>query len=74
MTKTIPAQNIIVCDSCGKEGYETKYGCRLIIERVALDYQHSPAADGTVKRDLCGECTTKIVAAINKASGKDTLA
>lgn len=71
-TKQIPARSETTCDACGLTcskdlGNPARNVCegRLTLKRHALDMYGSPAADGTVKIDLCDACLGRIGNALN---------
>lgn len=70
--REIPAAFLFTCDGCGtEESMKSKsrptYWADLIIQQDAYDFQSCAVADGTVRRLLCGNCKTRIVAALNAA-------
>ena len=68
--RDIPARTVFKCDACGNEaelasGLRPHGWSKLVLYRDALDFQGTPVADGTIRRDLCDDCTIQTVNAIN---------
>lgn len=68
--REIPKTYKFVCDLCGQSVMQVNnsrpsYWSQLILKQDAYDFQGSAVADGTVVRDLCKDCTTRVTNAIN---------
>jgi uncharacterized cysteine cluster protein YcgN (CxxCxxCC family) len=70
-TKIIPQAIETYCDGCGAlchdqlgPGRRKQRGV-LALRRHALDFHDQPVASADVRADLCDECLTKIIRAIN---------
>lgn len=61
-----------ICDGCqtvktSLSKSRPKYWCDFHILRDAYDFQGCAVADASVKRTLCGDCSTAAAEAVNKA-------
>ncbi len=71
MIKKIPAETHVYCDGCGSKcgtgGKSRKAEETITVNCHVLDYQGSPAANGTRNFDLCDECADTINKILNSA-------
>lgn len=67
--KTIPAQTIKSCDSCGvtMDARNSRQEGGLVLKAHALDMYGSPCADATQKLDLCDSCLYTVTKAVDAA-------
>lgn len=66
-TKTIPAQTIKTCDSCGTvmTSKNSRQAGLLKLRLHVLDMQGSACADGSRELDLCDECLYHVTKSID---------
>ena len=66
-----PALHRYTCDGCSLVVEPTVHGrpkhwSELVIHRDLYDFQGMACADGTLRRDLCADCSNTVYEAINK--------
>lgn len=70
MKRTIPAQQEVICDACGRKCGPWPDASRVMngemeIKRDALDHFNQPVASANLHLDLCDDCLKRISAAVN---------